>query len=333
LNGKVGKIRVSAPARIHMGILNPSRVLSERRYASAGVAIQAPRTIVEVESDHELDVAGLSAREAQISAKKILDHYKLKGAKINVISTPPRHMGLGSTTQLSLSVAVGLTRLHGLNIQPVELAAVLGRGKQSAIGTYAFQRGGFIVEGGWADKTVFPPLLFRYSFPEDWQFLIIIPKTRSFDEKEEETAFEKLPTPDEGLVYEACYRLLLGMAPAILEKNITAFGENLIKLQEVVGEMFSKAQGGVYHPDSAQLIRKLKEIGAVGIGQSSWGPTAYGLFDQRKGRAVKDLLMREILSEGSIEESKGTLHGSSDLGEIYLTGADNKGAVVVRISK
>ena len=56
---KVEKIRVSAPARIHMGILNPSRDLADRRYASAGVAIQAPRTIVEVESDHELKVNGL----------------------------------------------------------------------------------------------------------------------------------------------------------------------------------------------------------------------------------------------------------------------------------
>jgi beta-ribofuranosylaminobenzene 5'-phosphate synthase len=314
-----------------MGILNPSLGVAERRYASAGVAVQAPRTIVEVESDRVLSVAGLFTEESAVFARKILNHYELSGAKITVLSAPPRHAGLGSTTQLSLSIAVGLTRLHGLNVQPVELATVLGLGKQSAIGTYAFQHGGFIVEGGWAEKTIFPPLLFRYSFPEDWQFLIIIPKNRGFDEKEEAKAFENLPTPSEDLVYEACYRLLLGMAPAILEENITAFGENLIKLQEVVGAMFSKVQGGVYQPDSVPLIEKLRETGAAGYGQSSWGPAVYGLFDPQKSQTLRVLLKREILHEGSIDESNGSLHGSSDLGEVHLTRVDNRGARTVKV--
>lgn len=330
---EVEKIKVSAPARIHMGILNPSRGVGERVYASAGVAVQEPRTIVKVESDDELSVAGPSAEESRAFARRILDRYKLGGAKINVLSVPPRHAGLGSTTQLCLSIAVGITKLHGLSVQPVELATALGRGKQSAIGTYAFQHGGFIVEGGWSDKTVFPPLLFRYSFPEDWRFLIIVPRSRSLDEKQEDRVFEKLPTPQENLVYEACYRLLLGMAPAILEKDITAFGENLVKLQEVVGTMFSKVQRGVYQPDSAPLIKKLKEIGAVGVGQSSWGPAVYGLFDPKKSRAVENLLKTEILSEGSIKESDGNLHGSSDLGEVCFTRVDNKGAVATRFSE
>jgi beta-ribofuranosylaminobenzene 5'-phosphate synthase len=329
---KAEKIKVSAPARIHMGILNPSRGVGERAYASAGVAVREPRTIVEVESDDKLSVTGSSAEESRAFARRILDRYKLKGAKINVLSTPPRHAGLGSTTQLSLSIAMSITKLHGLNVQPVELATLLGRGKQSAIGTYAFQEGGFIVEGGWAVKTVFPPLLFRYSFPEDWPFLIIVPESRSLDEKQEISVFEKLPAPQEKLVYEASYRLLLGMAPAILEKNVVAFGENLVKLQEVVGAMFSKAQGGVYQPDSAPLIKRLKEIGAVGVGQSSWGPAVYGLFDPKRSQAVEDLLKREIISKGSVKESDGNLYGSSDLGEVYFTRADNKGAVATRFS-
>jgi beta-ribofuranosylaminobenzene 5'-phosphate synthase len=321
---------VSAPARLHMGILSPSRGFGERVYASAGVAVQEPRTIVEVESCNELSVTGPSAQECKVFAGRVIDRYRLSGAKVKIVSGPPRHAGLGSTTQLSLSIGLGITKLHGLNILPVELAVALGRGKQSAIGTYAFERGGFIVEGGWADKTVFPPLLFRYSFPRDWMFLIIVPESRSLDEKQEVKTFEKLPIPREKLVHEACYRLLLGMAPAILEENIVAFGENLIKLQEAVGAMFFKAQGGVYQPDSAPLVKKLKEMGAIGFGQSSWGPAVYGLFDPKRSQPVKDLLKSKILSEGSIRESDGSLCGSSDLGEVYFTGADNKGAVATR---
>ncbi|MHC1623487.1 MAG: GHMP family kinase ATP-binding protein, partial [Candidatus Methanospirareceae archaeon] len=147
------KIRVSAPARIHMGILNPSPgpSVGDRLYAAVGVGIAEPRTVVDVEPTDELQVSGLSADECGSFATRILDLYKLNGAKIDVRSVPPRHAGLGSTTQLSLSIATGITKAYGLDIDTVEFAQVLGRGTQSAIGTYAFQHGGFIVEGGWGD--------------------------------------------------------------------------------------------------------------------------------------------------------------------------------------
>jgi beta-ribofuranosylaminobenzene 5'-phosphate synthase len=325
---KMTKIKVSAPARIHMGILNPTPGIGDRLYASVGVGIAEPRTVVEVEPADELRVSGLSTDECRSFVTRILDYYKLNGAKINVQSVPPRHAGLGSTTQLSLSIATGITKAYGLDVRAVELARVLGRGKQSATGTYAFQQGGFIVEGGWGDDTTFPPLLLHYDFPVDWRFLIVIPESRSFDETQELEVFEKLPTPQEKLVYEACYRILLGMAPAVVEKNIQAFGENLTKLQEVVGAMFSQAQGGVFQPHSAPLIEKLREMGAIGVGQSSWGPAVYALFDQEKRETIARVLKEEILYGGSIKETEGTMYGVSEWGEVYFTQSDNNGAVI-----
>ena len=311
-----------------MGILNPTPGIGDRLYASVGVGVAEPRTVVEVEPADELRVSGLSTDECGSFVTRILDYYKLNGAKIDVRSVPPRHAGLGSTTQLSLSIATGITKAYGLDVRPVELARVLGRGKQSATGTYAFQQGGFIVEGGWVDNTTFPPLLLHYDFPEDWSFLIVIPESRSFDETQELEVFEKLPTPQEKLVYEACYRILLGMAPAVVEKNIRAFGENLTKLQEVVGAMFSQAQGGVFQPHSAPLIKKLREMGAIGVGQSSWGPAVYALFDPEKRETIARVLKEEILYGDSIKESGGTMYGVSEWGEVYFTQADNKGAVI-----
>lgn len=325
---KMAKIKVSAPARIHMGILNPTPGIGDRLYASVGVGIAEPRTVVEVEPADELRVSGPSADECKSFVTRILDYYKLNGAKIDVRLVPPRHAGLGSTTQLSLSIATCITKAHGLDVRPVELARVLGRGKQSAVGTYAFQQGGFIVEGGWGDNTTFPPLLLHYDFPEDWSFLIVIPESRSFDETQELEVFEKLPTPQEKLVYEACYRILLGMTPAVVEKNIRAFGENLTKLQEVVGAMFSQAQGGVFQPHSAPLIGKLREMGAIGVGQSSWGPAVYALFDPEKRETIERVLKEEILYGDSITEPGGTMYGVSEWGEVYFTQADNKGAVI-----
>ena len=41
-----------------------------------------------------------------------------------------------------------LAELHGLPAEPAALARAVGRGRQSAIGTWTFALGGFIVEGG-----------------------------------------------------------------------------------------------------------------------------------------------------------------------------------------
>jgi len=323
------KVRVSAPARIHMGILNPVRWREEegRLYASVGLCIEEPRTVVEVEPADELDVIGHSVGESTSFARKILNHYRLKGAKVNVLALPPRHAGLGSTTQLSLSIATCITRAYGLNVQPVELAMVLGRGKQSAIGTYAFQHGGFIVEGGWGDG-IFPPLLFKYDFPVDWSVLIFVPEYRSIDEREEERIFEKLAAPPETLVYEACYRVLLGMAPAVLEKNIRVFGANLTRLQEVVGAIFSDAQGGVFQSHSAPLIERMREMGAIGLGQSSWGPAVYAFFGPERRDAIERILRNELIYGETLKEAGGTIYGVSEWGEVYFTHADNSGAVI-----
>jgi predicted sugar kinase len=113
-----------------------------------------------------------------------------------------------------------------------------------------------------------------------------------------------------------------------VERNIQAFGENLTRLQEIVGAMFSQAQGGVFQPESAPLIKKLKEIGAEGVGQSSWGPTVYSLFDSEKSKSVEDLLRKEILHSGFVRESNGNIRGDSKWGRIHFTRADNKGALV-----
>jgi beta-ribofuranosylaminobenzene 5'-phosphate synthase len=311
-----------------MGILNPARSTGRRLYGSVGVGIEAPRTEVEAEPSGSLKVTGQSVVESSAIARKVLHRYKLKGAKISVLSVPQHHTGLGSTTQLSLSIATALTCAYGLDIKPVELATTLGRGKQSAVGTYVFQHGGFVADAGWGEETKFPPLLFHHPFPRDWRFLIIIPRKRGLDETQEIEAFRKIQPPEADLVNEACFRLLLGMVPAVVEKNIREFGENLSRLQEIVGTFFSQAQDGVFRPDSAPIIQKLKEMGAEGFGQSSWGPAIYGLFEDKKSRSVENLLRKEILCSDTIRESTGNLCGDSEWGRVYLTRADNRGAIV-----
>jgi predicted sugar kinase len=93
--------------------------------------------------------------------------------------------------------------------------------------------------------------------------------------------------------------------------------------------MFSSAQEGVFQPHSAPLIEKLREMGAIGVGQSSWGPAVYALFEPEKREGIVKVLKEEILYDGSIKESGGTMYGVSEWGELYFTHADNNGAVVI----
>lgn len=67
--------------------------------------------------------------------------------------------------------------------------------------------------------------------------------------------------------------------PALVEKDCKLFGEAITIIQETVGDHFAVVQGGRY---SSQLVSMLlpwlKEQGATGVGQSSWGPTGFALF-------------------------------------------------------
>ena len=58
----------------------------------------------------------------------------------------PEHAGLGSGTELPLSVAAGLNAFWGLPARRRRNWAERGPGSRSAVGTYGFVFGGLIVE-------------------------------------------------------------------------------------------------------------------------------------------------------------------------------------------
>ena len=67
-------------------------------------------------------------------------------------------------------------------------------------------------------------------------------------------------------------------------------GTAVTRLQQLVGKCFNPVQQGYYtHEMSTRLIESMLEAGAAGAGQSSWGPTVYGFFDQPE---TGDMLLR-----------------------------------------
>lgn len=270
------RIRVKTPSRLHFGIVDLSGSLG-RSYGALGLAIDEPGYEIVAERSEKFGIEGEDKKRVREIASRVARLYGLStDIKVHVLQSIPRHVGLGSTTQLTLAVGKALTELHGLKIHPVELAEKTGRGKNSGVGTYAFAEGGFIVDGG--RKNGFPPLILRRDFPGEWRFVVATPGVgRGLGEGAEEKLFKRVKSPA-WIAREISHLLVMKMLPSMVERDIENFGQALTEVDGLVGKAFSPYQKGKFHSKVvSDTIDCMLKHGAHGAGQSSWGPTAYGL--------------------------------------------------------
>lgn len=311
-------IHIKTPSRLHFGIIDLSRSLG-RSYGSVGLAIEGPGYEILAEKSEELVILGpeKDAERAKKIAEKVMQIYNIPHqVKIDILESIPMHVGLGSTTQLTMAVVTAITKLYGVKASSVELAERMGRGKNSGVGAYAFMKGGFIVDGGIKEGR-FPPLISRYDFPEEWHFVIATPEIgRGLDEKTEERLFNQI-TASTDIARRICHSLVMKMLPSIVEHDVESFGQVLTEVQKLVGGAFSSYQGGVFGSQVASdIVNRMLGGGAYGAGQSSWGPTVYGLVE---GKAQAEELRERILE---------FLKGKNYKASLRVVRSNNKGAKV-----
>jgi beta-RFAP synthase len=309
------RVTVTAHARLHFGFIDPDGS-SGRKFGSIGLAIDQPTVIIEATPADRLSVVGQEQGRVLALTRRFLRHYKLHhGVHIAVKTTIPAHAGLGSGTQLALSVAAALARLFAIDADVRELAAVMGRGGRSGIGIAAFERGGFVVDAGrrvstgrtvesglkhTKTRTVepVPPTIVRYPFPKEWTFVVAIPRVaHGLTGAKEVRAFHRLAGHPAAAAGRLSRILLMQMLPSVLERDPVVFGKSLTQIQQIVGAWFRPVQGGTFATrEGATLVKAMSQAGALGVGQSSWGPTVYGLAkDQEMATSIMDK-MREIVS-------------------------------------
>ncbi len=307
-------IWVEAPARLHLGMLDLNGDLG-RRFGGIGVAIAQPSLLIEAQEAGELTASGPCAEQATAFAQRfMLAHGLTGGASIQIHQAIPQHIGMGSGTQLGLAVARVLAELHSLPDDPTALAAAVGRARRSAIGTWAFGQGGFIVDGGRrTDREAPAPLLARYAMPEEWRCVVVVPATAAgLSGEHEVAAFGELAPPPAEVVGQITRLVLMLLLPALVEGDVEPFGRAVTEIQRLIGDCFSPVQGGRFaNTRSAELIEALLEWGAAGAGQSSWGPTVYGFVaDERQGQELLARATRQLDGQG----------------QAFLTSFDNRGA-------
>ncbi len=121
------------------------------------------------------------------------------------------------------------------------------------------------------------PLLARHPMPDAWRCVLVVPAADpGLSGAAEVAAFQAL-RPATGHSALISQLVLTSLLPALVEQDVIEFGAALTRVQLLVGEAFAAAQGGPYHPQASPLVAALLAHGAAGAGQSSWGPTVYGI--------------------------------------------------------
>jgi beta-RFAP synthase len=279
-DARVARVTVTVPARLHLGFVDLNGGLG-RRFGSLGIAIETPRTRLSLAPGERLRAEGADAARAQRHLETLAERYRLdRRLELRIEDCIPNHVGLGSGTQLALATGAAVARLFGLDLDARAIAGLLDRGARSSIGIATFEQGGVVLDGGRGDTDEPPPVLSRLPFPEHWRVLLIFDHDRQgLHGPQEAAAFRRLPPFPADQAAHLCRLVLMKALPALAEEDLDRFGSAIAELQRAIGDYFAPVQGARFLSRRvADVLSWLEAENIGGIGQSSWGPTGFGLI-------------------------------------------------------
>lgn len=324
------KVIVTTPSRLAFTLIDLNGSIG-RINGGVGLALCQPNFQLEVEKSNDIeilaaiDIEATHLERAKRILEKLKDKYQFKGVKLNIRSSILSHNGLGSGTQLSLALMRAVCKLYEIDFDLKSAALFVGRGGTSGIGVAAFDKGGFIADGGHkypAQKSSFlpssasagispPPILLRRDFP-DWKVLLVIPKCKQISGEEEVRLFSSLCPLPRDEAEKLSHLILMKLLPALVEEDLPSFSEAINEIQDIGWKKIEVATQG-------EIIKKtmafLRENGALGVGLSSWGPAIYAFGEEEELSQLKS-------------KTEEFLNHLPEGGICYLTRANNKGAEV-----
>ena len=285
----LNSLRITTGSRLHFGLLD---VLPP--FGGVGVMIRHPETEVLVESaDHFVCEGDGHGRVIDVARRfqKHIGFSEMPCCRIQVVHRPKPHTGMGTGTQLAMTIAQSLASYVGKNIPRSDLATlVANRGKRSAVGVHGFFEGGLIFERPNAEKTEstsfgqLNPIHTRVALPDNWHVVLLTPEqgesTVSGDAEQQQ--FDEL-LPTSSIYRERLEELVIRqMIPAVERNDFNEFANAVHQYNRQSGMMFANVQGGPYNGARVtELVERLVLAGALGVGQSSWGPTVFSWFQTK----------------------------------------------------
>lgn len=277
-------ITVEAPARLHLGFLDPSASLG-RRFASLGLVIDGFPTRLSIgpaKSNQVLADPGCSARDRVRLVHHLETLQRTTGFDQPVVlclhHAPVAHAGFGSGTQLALAAGRAFSEFHGLELPTRSIAAMLGRGERSGVGIAGFDQGGLLLDGGPGRDGSAAPLLARVAFPSAWRVVLVLDgRTDGLCGSAERVAMEALPAFPRERSADLCQQVLMRILPGAIEQDFEPFAVGVSTIQSLIGAYFAPAQGGSMYTSAAvaTVLDWMRPRYCAGIGQSSWGPTGF----------------------------------------------------------
>lgn len=273
-------ICVTTGSRLHFGLLCGAAD-SQWHYGGIGLMLDQPAWQLEVAlatsgPDIFETSAGVRERLQRILLRFRRSNPDLPAVRFATVCEVNPHAGLGSGTQLTLAAGTALLLLSGRRrpADATQLAASLGRSRRSAIGTFGFDHGGFIIDHGEQQQSP-EHRLEKIRIPEEWRFLIVTPpQLTGLSGETEENFFgeQRCLAPDVLNQIDTAVQTMI--VPAIRHRRFADFRDGLAVYGRLVGEFYAPAQGGVYSsPLIRSLVDQLAERGVTGAVQSSWGPS------------------------------------------------------------
>ncbi len=328
------RIRITTPSRLHFGLIDLNGNIG-RIDGGLGVALNEPNTIIEAKDQKThyecqiLNSPGYLRGEIEDLTNNIIKTLNLKNeVSLQITSNIPAHIGLGSKTQLSLAISKALCLLNHIEKTPYELARITLRGGTSRIGLTAFEKGGFIVDGGHtfgkgeqketylpssASKAPPAPIIYWEAVPDDWYFVIALPQLkRGAHGTEEIKVFQQNCPIALDDVKTICYIILMKLLPSMKDKKIETFGHGIYELQKVG---FKKLEIELQDELIPELIEFCMKNGAYGSGMSSFGPTTFAL-------------VRGLLNAQKLKQKLEKFLENKCESNIFFTNVNNKGAQI-----
>jgi beta-RFAP synthase len=292
------RVEVRTHCRLHFGLTSLGHDADRPQFGGVGAMVAAPGVELEITAADKFHATGSMSDRVITFADSIVDHLQLPTLPqicINVRTASREHTGLGVGTQLGLAVAAGIAEAMGFPWRdPVRLAQLTRRGRRSAIGTYGFLLGGFIVDAGHFANEPLGRLAFNGEFPSEWRFLMIsTAKIQGRAGLEETRTIAALPAVPIEVSTELVHITQSELIPALETASYDRFCSGLYKYGCLAGKCFAPAQGGIFSsPETARLIAWLRAQGITGVGQSSWGPTVFALLpDQTSAEHLREALL------------------------------------------
>jgi len=223
----------------------------------------------------------------------------------------PEHLGIGSKTQLCLAIGLAITKLEGLELPVERITKIVGRGGTSGIGWRGFEQGGFILDAGHnfgpgKEKETFLPssasssanpalTLIRYPIPENWRFLVIIPKVKQgAHDQEEVNIFQEYTPINREDVNEVSHQIIMKVLPGLIKNDLDCFGEGIRRIQKIG---FKKIEIDLQHPIVKNLMKFLEAEGVKAYGMSSFGPCVVAITEDDESAKILKAKCEEFIKD------------------------------------